>query len=35
LTVKNALFEGELITLAVPDPENDAEIEARWTENAE
>jgi RimJ/RimL family protein N-acetyltransferase len=29
------LFEGELIRLAPPDPEHDAEIESRWTHDAE
>ncbi len=29
------LFEGKLIRLAAPDPEHDAEIESKWTHNAE
>lgn len=33
--MKTELFESEQIYLAVPDPDQDAEIEARWTENAE
>jgi len=29
------LFEGELIRLAPPEPDRDAEIESRWTHDAE
>ena len=33
--MNQALFDGELIYLAVPDPDKDAEVEARWTQDAD
>ena len=31
--MKDALFDGELVYLSAPDPDEDAEIEARWTQD--
>jgi len=33
--MNNQLFEGELIRLAPPDPERDAEIESKWTHDVD
>jgi RimJ/RimL family protein N-acetyltransferase len=35
MEIQKSLFEGELIRLAPIDPEKDAEIESRWTHNAQ
>jgi len=35
MNMSNSLFESELIRLAAPDPDIDAEIESRWTHNPE
>lgn len=35
LTMNTQLFDGGLVRLAPPDPEHDAEIESKWTHNAE
>ncbi len=35
LGMDTQLFDGGLVRLAPPDPEHDAEIESRWTHNAE
>jgi RimJ/RimL family protein N-acetyltransferase len=33
--MNDSLFEGELVRLAAPDPEHDAEIESQWTHDPE
>ena len=34
MDLQRSLFDGDLVCLAPIDPENDAEVEARWTHNA-
>ena len=33
--MKYALFDGDQIYLSVPDPDKDAELEARWMQDAD
>lgn len=35
MSISDQLFEGELIHLAIPDPERDPEIESKWTHDPE